>query len=165
MTTTIKSNRIIVGRSGATKIFQWGSGYVDDATKYELLAKTDPLAPAGAGGECAFHAVYVYVSHEVAVPIVTTVFVDGAQVATKTVTLALPSARKRRIIKVPIIKRFPSSVTGYATASSFAGRGTWVQVQVETLWGANTPGYLCIEGIELEKNDLRVASLVSGSNK
>lgn len=164
--TTLKTNRIIVGRSSATKIFQWGSGYLDETTKYNLLAKSDPDAPAGAGGECAFHAVYVFVLHEVAVPIRVTPYVDGVALTSKTVALAAPIGRQRRIIKAPIIKRFPSSVAGYATSSSFAARGAWIQVLVETAWGvSDSPGYVSVEGAEVERTILRNASLVAGSNK
>lgn len=125
--------KLYLGATDSIKLLEVESGYTDDGTLYDLLATTDKVAIDGVGGELAFYYIRVPVEHEHQVVIKVTPIIDGVALDAVSYTLERPTARRLRLVEVPILQAFPSSVSGFATLARFVGRGAWIQCQVETV--------------------------------
>lgn len=86
---------IFYGEGDGGRLYEAGSGFTDDGVAYQLYAKSDPIFPAGAGGEAIFPAVYLAMTWSAAITLKLTPVVDGIEQTASAVTLQL-SARSRR---------------------------------------------------------------------
>lgn len=136
--------------------------YQDDGLNYDLLARSNRVALAGAGGEIAFYMLYLTVSYEQPTPIAVTAIIDDQRQPTKTFNLAGVGARKNVIVEVSLLVPFAADVPGYATRGLFAPRGCWLQVEI----GSAFPGaaaFVQIDGVECEHEVVREGK-VEGPN-
>ena len=51
------------GRDTEANVMQVSDGFQDNLVSYFPLAKSNPVAPAGASGECIFKNVYFTITH------------------------------------------------------------------------------------------------------
>lgn len=147
---------LMFGCKSLGDLLQADAGYTDDGASYSLFVKTDRVAPAGVGGESAFHNLYIPIEHDVAVTLRVTAIVDGVALTAQDFALSAPSARKVTLLEVPTTVRFPVTIANFGSLAQFAARGTWLQVQLETV-GAVT-GYVAAGGVDLEHETLRETS-------
>lgn len=142
---------LYVGLAADPQLCQAGQGFDDAGAPYNLVARTDRVALAGVGGECVFSALYLVVEHQgTAVELRVTPLVDGVPVSQT--TILLPAAAQRTTdayeigLSVPVIDGLGNEV------SRTAPRGTWLQVQVETIADGATEAlsWLRIDGPEIE---------------
>lgn len=120
-----------MGRGDSGVLLRVGVGFLDDGVAYNALGKSDPLAPAGSGGECIFPSLYLVLVHEGdAVTLRVTPIVD--EVALEFTDIALPLVAERKVTNHEIPVSVPY-IVGDIEVARFAPRGTWIQVQVDTI--------------------------------
>lgn len=146
--------QLVVGRgNGTPAMLTVGVGYIDDDTHYDLLGRSAPFAPAGPGGECAFHLLYVTTRHfEEDVSLFITTFIDGVALAeVKRINLVGVALSKGEQAVHEIGLSVPHMVAGIERLR-YAPRGTWISVQVETriTLGDGTAAQQCVDGIDCE---------------
>ena len=64
------------GRDTEASVLETNNGFQDNGAAYVPLAKSNPIAPAGASGECIFTNVYITLTHSMPVDIRVTPIVD-----------------------------------------------------------------------------------------
>lgn len=145
-----RSSNVIL-ESDATTFLDHGAYY------YNLYAKTNRYAPAGAGGDAMFPAIYVTVSHFTQGEIYVTPIVDGIALERQKVVLAAAGG-----VKTTKVYEFAVSMPvtiGAVEVARVYGRGTWIQVLVETVNGAGSVGRVVIEQVEAEYEAIRESKL------
>ena len=124
-----------------------------NAYYYNLYAKTNRYAPAGAGGEAVFPAIYVTVTHFTAGEIYVTPIVDGVALERqKVVLVAAGGVKTTKVYEYGV--SMPVTIAAVEVARVY-GRGTWIQVLVETVNGAGSVGRVIIESVEAEYEVVR----------
>ncbi len=129
-------------------------GFQDNTVDYVPLAKTDPVAPAGASGECIFTNVYATITHSMGVdirltPIVDFVALDGTGgQPDERLVFTLPPLGARLTERFEMGLSLPFPLTGPERMRN-ALRGAWFQLQAEAL-APLAAGDLIFEQTELE---------------
>jgi len=52
------------GRDTEASVLETNNGFQDNLVDYVPLALTNPIAPAGASGECIFTNIYMTITHD-----------------------------------------------------------------------------------------------------
>ena len=144
---------LFLGSAAGGVLLEADQGTGDNAAAFNLLARTNRVAPAGVGGECIFTALYLAISHTEAATLRVTPILDG--VALEPTDIALPLVAARTLTAHDVGISIPYTVAA-VEAARFAARGTWLQVQVETLAAAPGDfGDLIIESVEVEYEVVR----------
>lgn len=147
----MRQPHLFLGALGSANIYQADAGYDDDGALYQFLATTDRVAIAGIGGEVAFYTLYVIIEYEVAnTPIRITPIVDDVALDPIDFVLVGDGTRKRTVIETALLTRFPNTIPNYDTLSTFAPRGTWIQVQIASHFAAAPAAFFRIDGVEIE---------------
>lgn len=151
----MQAPQLLFGQGGGNKVLLASSSAADDdGVDFNLLATTNRLAPAGAGGEAIFTALWLVVTHTMDVDLVFTPLLDGLALESQTVALsagaARVTARFRLGLSVPFLNPLGTEVMRTAP------RGTWFQVRIATT-GGMAAGDLLIEGCELEHEVVRAS--------
>jgi len=147
--------KLFFGTRGSTGLLEVDRGYKDRGIIYDLYAKTNRYAPAGAGGECIFPSLYAVVTFTETMLLYLTSLVDGVALETLIIPLvSAGSARQTRSFELGL--SVPLMVGGVEKGRQ-APRGTWYQCLVETRFDAvaNLPNQLIIEGLEVEYEVVR----------
>lgn len=131
--------------------------YLDDGVIYEMLARSRPYAPAGAGGEAIFTMLYLVTTHyDVSVSLFVTPYVDFAALATQQIDLigAANPANKSTVHELALSVPY---IVGGIERLRVAPRGTWFDVKVETKIAAGNPASarVVIDGGEVETEIVR----------
>lgn len=129
----------------------------DAGTTFVGSARSNRVAPAGIGGECAFYALYVaVVSGEDDVPMIARVYVDDVAQPDFAFTLAGTGddTKRRGVVEVPLEVPLPDSITNHATLGRWAPRGMWIQVELVTAFD-ETIAEVQIDGVEIEYDVLK----------
>jgi hypothetical protein len=121
---------IFFGRRDDEALLQAASGFTDAGESYTLLARSNRLAPAGAGGECIFTLYYLTVRHTGALTLRVTPIVDDVRYPSVTVTF--DDAGPAPLLEVREIGFSHAYSRGGVERGRFALRGTWVQVEIES---------------------------------
>lgn len=149
------------GRETSAKVLQTNSGFEDDGVAYAPMLRTNPVAPAGASGECIFRNAFVTITHSMATDIRITPIVDfvpldgtGGQPDERLV-FSLPdlTATGRRTDRYEMGLSLPFPLTGTERFRN-ALRGAWFQLQLEAINGL-ADGDLIFEQVELEHEVVR----------
>lgn len=145
---------LFLGRNdgAGADLLKVGDTFQDDGEDYNGFAKSDPLAPAGLGGEAAFYTLYVPVTFDTDnTPLRVKVYLDDALLITRDFTLANPAdpTQLRTTLEISLMQKFDNTVVGYNTAGLFAPRGCWFQVSIETVFLGGT-AFVQIDGVEVE---------------
>ena len=134
-------------------------GFQDNGAVYVPVAKSNPIAPAGASGECIFTNVYITITHSMEVdirltPIVDFVAIDGTGgQPDERLVFSLPALGARLTERFEMGLSLPFPLTGTERIRN-ALRGAWFQLQAEAL----TPlaaGDLIFDQTELEYEVVR----------
>lgn len=146
--------QLVVGRgNGTPAMLTVGAGYIDDDVHYDMLGRTAPWAPAGVGGEAAFHSLYVTTRHfDEDVSLFVTTFIDGVALAevTRINLVGVPlSLGEQRVVEVGL--SVPYAPAGVELLR-YAPRGTWISVQIETniVDGFGSAARQIVDGVECE---------------
>jgi hypothetical protein len=138
--------------SRTDKVLKAGVGYDDDGVAYTALARSERLAPAGAGGECIFTMLYLTTRHYTSsVSINVTPIVDNVTLATQTIALtgAASTTGNRQthelVLSLPYVR---ASVEQLRTAP----RGTWIELLIES---SGTSAKQIVESAEIEYEVVR----------
>ena len=128
---------LFVGQGLGNQLMLVDSGITDGGVRFEVSAVCDPITPDGEGGESVFVALWLTVTHTMAVTLRITPYVDGAA---KPVTMwilgAPPGASGARIIEtreIPINDVLYDSLDASVELARFAPRGRRVWLKVECL--------------------------------
>ncbi len=149
------------GRDAVAGVLKTNDGFKDNTVDYAVLAKTNPVAPVGAAGECIFKNVYITLTHSMAVtvrfvPIVDFVVLDGTGgQPDERLSIILPdlTGPGRLTERFEMGLSLPFPLTG-AERIRNALRGAWFQLQAETV-GSLAAGDLIFEQIELDYEVVR----------
>ncbi len=140
------SETLFYGEANGNRLLEADTGYQDVDTAIAVLAESDPIAPAGPGGESVFYGLTVVVLHTMAVTIVLTPIIDGVALETQNIVLTTKATRTREQIElglsIPIMH-------AAVERGRCAPRGTWFQVRLSVT--AIATGDLIIEGVALEQ--------------
>lgn len=146
---------LLLGQGGGNALYLVDAAAADDAgTVFDILATTNRVAPAGAGGDVLFRTLWVAVTYTMAVILKFTPILDGAALESQTVTLAVQSVRKVQRFRLGLSKK---NLDTYGVEVSRTGaRGAFLQVKVETSGGC-AAGDLIVDGLEVERRILKGA--------
>lgn len=148
--------KLFFGTRNTNALLQVGRGYQDRVMNYDLDAKTNRYAPAGAGGECIFTSLYAVVTFTRNLVLSITPIVDGAELETQEIRLTqnLTESRQTRAFELGL--SVPVTVAAVERAR-VSPRGTWFQVRVQTTFEAtgDTPQSVIIDGLEVEYQVVR----------
>ena len=142
------------GRDTEASVLQTNSGFQDNLVDYVPLAKSNPIAPAGASGEAIFKNVYLTVTHSMGVdirltPIVDFVAIDGTGgQPDERLLITLPALGARLTKRFEMGLSLPFPLTGTERFRNSL-RGAWFQLQVEAINGL-AAGDLIFDQTELE---------------
>lgn len=144
------ARQIVVVRAGVAALLRVGSGYLDDGQPYNLLARSNPLTPEGAGGESIFVSLYLTLrAYEAAVTYAITPIVDDVRLATQTLVVPIGTATGvRRVYEIGL--SIPTLRGGVEMIRTYP-RGTWIAVEIASVVGVG--GALArhrIESVEVE---------------
>lgn len=159
--------RTYLGMADSAEIWRTNEGYKDGAssdggdppvytggTDYAARATGLKLAPAGADKESIFAALWLVVTHTMAVNVRLTPIVDGVEwdgsgdTSDERITLTLAAKTKRTTEKFLIPLSVPLLIAAIEQGRN-AQRGTWFQVRVQTV-GSLAEGDLIFEANILE---------------
>jgi hypothetical protein len=147
------------GRDTEANVLQFSDGFQDNTVDYVPLAKSNPIAPAGASGECIFKNVYITITHSMEVDIRLTPIVDfvpldgvGGQPDERLV-FSLPALGARLTERFEMGLSLPFPLTGPERIRT-ALRGAWFQLQAEAL-APLAAGDLIFDQTELEYEVVR----------
>lgn len=149
------------GRDTEASVLQTNVGFQDNGVDYVPLAKSNPVAPAGAAGEVEFKNVYITITHSMEVDIRLTPIVDfvpldgtGGQ-PDERLTFSLPdlTATGRLTERFEMGLSIPFPLTGPERIRTGL-RGAWFQLQAEAISGL-ADGDLIFDQIELEYEVVR----------
>ena len=149
------------GRDTEASVLEANVGFQDNGADYIPLAKSNPVAPAGASGECIFTNVYVTITHSMAVdirltPIVDFVPLDGTNgQPDERLVFSLPdlTATGRLSERFEMGLSIPFPLTGTERFRNSL-RGAWFQLQSEAL-APLAAGDLIFDQTELEYEVVR----------
>lgn len=147
------------GRDTEASVLETDVGFQDNLVDYVPLAKSNPIAPAGASGECVFQNIYLTVTHSMGVDIRLTPIVDfvpldgtnGQPDERLVITLDPQTFRLTERFEMGLSLPFP--LVGTERMRN-ALRGAWFQLQVEALSPLND-GELIFDQTELEYEVVR----------
>lgn len=146
---------LFAGQASEPILMRIGSGYDDDGEPYEMYAFSDPLAPAGEGGEAEMSLLYVTTRrYDSPVSFWFTPVVDGEMLPTQRLDLPASDTEQGKSETHEIGL---SLLAGSAIPFRYNPRGTWFQLLVETRYGSDggTPAAQIIESVELEFDPVR----------
>jgi hypothetical protein len=148
------------GRDTEASVLATDQGFEDNTVAYVPLAKSNPVAPAGASGECIFKNVYITITHDMAVdirltPIIDFVALDGTGgQPDERLIFSLPDLTPNRLTeRFEMGLSLPFPLTGTERFRN-ALRGAWFQLQVEAINGL-AAGDLIFDQTELEYEVVR----------
>lgn len=144
------------GRDTVANVLQTNSGFQDNLVDYVPSLLTNPVAPAGASGECVFLTAYITLTHSMACEVRITPVVDfvpldgtGGQPDERLViTLADLTAAGRLTERFEMGLSLPFPLVGTERFRN-ALRGAWFQVLMEAINGL-AAGDLIFEQVGLE---------------
>lgn len=140
------SEILFYGEANGNRLFQSDSGHQDVDQAIVVLAESDPVAPAGVGGESIFTGLTCVFLHTMAVTVVVTPIVDGVELETQNIVLGSESARTRVQVELGLSIPITSDATERGRC---APRGTWFQARLSV--AAIAAGDLIVEGVALEQ--------------
>jgi hypothetical protein len=143
---------LFAGEWSEPVLLRIGSGYDDDGEPYELYGQSDPVAPAGEGGEAMFTLLYVTTRrYDSPVSFWFTPFVDGEALETQRLDLPASTTDQGESETHEIGLTIPYTELGVEQLR-YAARGTWFQLLVETRYGSEggTPAEQIIESCTVE---------------
>lgn len=140
---------------GADILWLADSGATDDGVPFEAGGRFLPIAPAGAGGECAFTSVFLVLTHTAGGQVRITPVVDGREVTASALVLELDAQDPDHPATVSEeIPLFEPLIVGGREYSRQQLRGTWFTLDIR-VEGALADGDLAFESIEVEYAVLR----------
>lgn len=151
------------GRDTEASVLEANVGFQDNGADYVPLAKSNPVAPAGASGECIFTNVYVTITHDMGVdirltPIVDFVPLDGTNgQPDERLVFTLPPLAARLTERFEMGLSLPFPLTGTERIRN-ALRGAFFQLQAEAL-APLAAGDLIFDQTELEYEVVRESVL------
>jgi len=148
--------RLFFGTRDAAHLLEAGVGFLDDGLIYNVLAKTDRVAPGGTAGECVFTSLYLSIVHFSAVSCRVTPIIDGVAQAAQVFALSGTGVVggpflevDRKVDKVEVGLSVPLIVGGIERLRTYP-RGTWVQALVETTFEVGGSSYIRFDEIDVE---------------
>lgn len=149
--------RLFLGELGGNRLLEADDGFQDAGAAIPVVLESDPVAPAGPGGEAIFPVLYLVFTATMAVTVTVTPFVDGVALETQDIVLASQTARTRTHHELGLsVPHLESGVEVLRVAP----RGTWFAVRLST--PSLAAGDLILDGVSLEHEVVR-ESLVAGS--
>lgn len=155
------ATRFFFGLQGRNDIGLYGSGRDDLGDAIEVLARPNPVAPAGADGECLFARLYLAITRNnpTDLDLEVTPIVDDVAYEGETITLAGVSGPTTAVHEIGLSR--PLSVDG-AERSRAGLRGTWFEYEAKTV-GAIPDGDVVLEAAGLEFEALRESEGAEGA--
>ncbi|MDZ7418791.1 MAG: hypothetical protein ONB52_21920 [candidate division KSB1 bacterium] len=137
---------VLAGGFDAPKIYRVDEGATDDGQAVVARLQSTPLAPAGAGGEAVFTAVYLVATLEGQGTIWLTPIVDGTEYTEQAISFDFPTRQEAATYEIGLSRPL---VSGGAERARFALRGTWFALKVKAQL-VSTSGTIILEGVEVE---------------
>jgi len=149
----MSTSRVFFGDYQGNRILLTGSGATDAGEAIDVRAEPNAIAPAGAGGEALFVALYFVLSHSMPAEITITPVLDGVALpdCARRITLSAQPQRVTTEHEVPLLRSY---LRGGVERSRQYLRGVWLTYQVSTPDGLGA-GDLLIAATELEHAVLR----------
>jgi hypothetical protein len=154
--------RVFHGAGNGSSLWRADSTYLDGAERYQAQAKSVYAAPAGAGGECIFPAVYLTVTHEAGCTIRVTPFLDGVAQDSYDVEVAAVAEVVTEVYELAFVLRQADSMDPAVTVGATYLRGTFLAVKLVTLVEVDDAlvpgapqGLFILDGAELEYEVVR----------
>jgi hypothetical protein len=130
--------RLFYGGSDGKLLSATGTSYLDDAATFDVLARTNRIAPAGPGGECAFFTLYLTTTRFDPGPdirLLVTPIVDGAALAVRELNLSGAvdaAANPKGLAEVNEISLMEAYMVNDAAQLMNAPRGSAIEFLITT---------------------------------
>jgi hypothetical protein len=119
---------LVFGQGGGNSLYEAGRGFTDDGVAYEFRGRSDRVAPAGIHGECIFPALYLAISHTMAVDLSLVPVVDDVELDPITLTLEAKTARTLERFDVGLSIKIEDALG--VERGRCAPRGCWFQLLI-----------------------------------
>lgn len=140
--------RLFMGGGGT--LLEADRGYTDGGAAYELCVQTNPIAPAGVGGEAIFTTAYVVLTFSGPFQIRITPILDGIPLWDEATTLAGASVlteRQTHRFEIAMLQTlYRDGVAKYRHSL----RGTWFALLIEMPCPATDDTDLILEGAQID---------------
>lgn len=137
---------LFFGGKAEASILQAGVGYTDAGAAITLRAESDGIAPAGAGGDCIFHTLYLPITNSMPVTVRVVPILDGVRIEEEVVEFSLSAGELRSAVYEITLSR--GYERGGVEQLRSAMQGTWLAVSIEV--DSLLDGRLLIEHCEVE---------------
>ena len=141
---------LVMGGAGSLLAMDAEGVYTDDGTEYELVARTNRIAPNGIGGECIFTTVFVAVTFRAPFSIRVTPVLDGIPDYTQSAEISNAQTlaeRQTHLFEIGFSQEYTDS--GGRKRRRFY-RGTWWQVEFGMPCPPEMQDEFIIEGVDVE---------------
>lgn len=154
----IQQPELVVCRgNGVPAMLVVGSGFTDDGVAYEMVARSDPFAPAGQGGEAIFTALWITTTtYDQPVTLLVTPYIDGVALAQQRIDIP-GRANPTNVQQVWELALSVPYIQGGVERLRVAPRGCVIEVEVATNIGGGmgTSARQAVDGIEVETEVVR----------
>jgi hypothetical protein len=133
---------------GTPGLLKAGSGVTDDGAVVEARVVSNPVAPAGIGGECVFNRISLTVTrwNAAIMELLVTPIIDGNEMAPVTINYKATTNPVTEITEVQVSELYVSD--DGIEQFRYRPRGAWLAVKIET--GDGLQEWLSIEGVDLD---------------
>ncbi len=145
----MSTETLFFGEANGNRLLEADTGHQDVDLAIAVLAESDPISPAGPGGESVFYGLTCVILHTMAVTIVVTPIVDGVALETQNIVLTAKGTRTREQIELGLSIPIMDEEEPPVERGRCAPRGTWFQVRLSIT--AIATGDLIVEGVALEQ--------------
>ena len=146
----VPTGQVFMGTKGYNRLLKAESGVTDDGVVVEARSHSNPVAPAGAAGECHFKAVVLTVSrwNANAMDLVFTPYLDGEPMAPITINYKATTGPVVEVTEIDLAQSFRHDGADATDRLTYGLRGAWFSARVDT--GSGLQEWLGIEGCVLD---------------
>lgn len=140
------SQILFFGEANGKRLFKADTGHQDVDLAIKLTAESDPMSPAGPGGESIFTALTCIFLHTMAATVIVTPILDGTDLEPQNIVLSSKATRTRETFELGLSIPITHAATERGRC---APRGTWFSCRLEVT--AIATGDLICEGVAVEQ--------------
>jgi hypothetical protein len=151
----IPSGQVFLGTKGYNRLLKAASGVTDDGIQVEARVFTNPVSPAGAGGECHFKRASITIQRWNAndMDLKVTPYIDGEPKGVVTINYKATTAPVQSITEIDLAQYHRDSGASAVERFRYGLRGAWFHMKIET--GSGLQEWLSFDGAEVEFDVVR----------
>jgi len=146
----VPTGQVFMGTKGYNRLLKAEAGVQDDGIDVQARVFTNPVSPAGAGGECVFHRVSLTVKRWNANPmdLKFTPYLDGDPLGPITVHYKATTRPVQEITEIFLNQYYRRDGADAVERFRHGLRGAWFHAKIET--GSGLQEWLSFDGMDLD---------------